>query len=265
MHVVLEPGLSVENRREALKQVRPRERREDRVARALEAVLRHEVPELPEPGLVPVRIDEEVAGDPVTERPRDPRGLDRRPDAGVLHDPGETLVGGGLEAEEDVEVLGERPPRLEKVRPAADQVRARLDEEPPLLDAALLQGRGESEAALGVVPEEVVRDEHVLPDRGEIVHDRADRPLAEGSAVELPDRAEAAAVRTPAGRLDQPDRSEEEAVIAVPVSLDQGARRNRDAVERGPLRERRGRDPTLLRPESRRRHLREGLAVLESV
>ena len=97
----------------------------------------------------------------------------------------------------------------------------------------------ELEAALRVVPEEVVRDEDVSPDRREVVDDGADRALAEGAAVELPDRAEVAAEGAAARRLDEPNRLEEEAVVAVAVALDEVARRQRHAVEARALGERR--------------------------
>ena len=52
------------------------------------------------------------------------------------------------------------------------------------------------------------------PDGGEVVDDGADRALAERAPVELPHRAEAAAERTAARRLDEPDGLEEQAVVA---------------------------------------------------
>src|SRR4030095_8789302 len=88
----------------------------------------------------------------------------------------------------------------------ADQIGARLDEQPPLSDPAPLQRVGESEAPLRVVPEKIVGDEHVFPDRREILDDGADRPLPEGATVELPHGAEVAAVGTSARRLDAADR-----------------------------------------------------------
>src|SRR6266508_5620917 len=54
MHVVLEPGLSCERGREPLVKLRARQGRQDRVARALKAVPRDEVPELPEILLLPI-------------------------------------------------------------------------------------------------------------------------------------------------------------------------------------------------------------------
>ena len=66
-----------------------------------------------------------------------------------------------------------------------------------------------------MVPEEVVGDEDGVADRREVVHDGADRALAERAAVELPHRAEAAAERAAARRLDEPDGLEEQAVVPV--------------------------------------------------
>ena len=134
---------------------------------------------------------------------------------------------------------------------AADEVRARLDEDPALPDAALLQSLRELEAPLRMVPEEIVGDEDAVADRREVVDDGADRPLAEGAPVELPDRAEAAAEGAAARRLDEPDGLEEQAVVAVAVALDEVARRQRDAVEAGALRERAASRPS--RRASRRR------------
>ncbi len=95
---------------------------------------------------------------------------------------------------------------------------------------AFKRGR-QLEAALRVIPEEVVGDEDAVADRREVVDHGADRALAKRAPVELPDRAEAAAERAAARGLDQPDRLEEEAVVAVPVALDEVARRERHRVQ----------------------------------
>src|SRR6185295_628493 len=154
VHVVLEPGLPGERGRELLVQLRPGQRRQDGVAGALEAVPRDEGPELLEIFLAPVRVHEKVARDTVAHGARDSRGFDRGGNVVVLDDVRETVVGSGLEAEEDVEVLRERAPGLEQLRAAADDVGPRLDEEPALADSALLQSLRELEAPGRVVPEE---------------------------------------------------------------------------------------------------------------
>ena len=117
----------------------------------------------------------------------------------------------------------------------ADEVRARLDEDPALPHAPGLQRARELAAALGVVPEEVVGDEEGVARLLEVVDDGADGALAERPAVELPDRAEAAAERAAARGLDQPDGLEEQAVVAVAVPLHEVAGGQRDLVEPGPL------------------------------
>ena len=83
------------------------------------------------------------------------------------------------------------------------------------------------------------------PDRREVVHDGADRALAEGAPVELPHRAEVAAEGAAARRLDEPDGLEEQAVVPLAVALDEIARRHRDGVEARPVRERRRRGPSV--------------------
>src|SRR5262249_35141494 len=146
----------------------------------------------------------------VAERARHLGRLDALVDLVVLLQPGQPLVRGRLEAEEDVEQLGDRPPRLEQLRVAGDEVGAALYQDPALLHAAAAQRVGQLEAARGVVPEEAVGDEDVGPGGGKVLDDGADAALAEAAIIELPHRAERAAERAAAGGLDEPHRAEVE-------------------------------------------------------
>src|SRR2546427_330778 len=55
-----------------------------------------------------------------------------------------------------------------------------------------------------MMPEQIVADEDMVPDRRQVAADRIDGPFPYGARVQLPDRAERAAEGTAAGRLDEP-------------------------------------------------------------
>ena len=68
-------------------------------------------------------------------------------DGGVFHQAVEPFVGRGLEAEEDVEVLRNRPPRFEQLRMPGDEIGTALDENPLLAHAAPPQLVGQRKTA----------------------------------------------------------------------------------------------------------------------
>ena len=186
-------------------------------------------PQALEIALAPCRIDHEVAGHAVVQSPRhlDPeRGLiDRR----VLVEADEPLVGRRLKTEEDIEFACQRPPRLEKLGMAGDQIHAALHEYPPFADSAAPELMRQRKAPGRMVPEQIVGDEDVIAHGGEVAADGVNRPFAHRTGVQLPDRTERAAERTAPRRLDQPDGTMGEArVLAAPrghlVSRGQGDR-----------------------------------------
>src|SRR5262249_7403456 len=146
-----------------------------------------------------------------------------------------------------------------------DQIAPALHEDPALPDSTPLDLARELEAALRMVPEEIVDDEDVVAGRAEVVRHGADRPLPEGAIVQLPYGAEGAAEGTAAGRLDGPDRLEDEAVIAPAQALDEGAGGPRYLVQAGALLERRRGDPTAFGPDTPRRNGRDGAAGGERI
>ena len=125
-----------------------------------------------------------------------------------------------------------RPPRLEQLGMPRHQIGAALHEDPLLPDAAAPQLARQLEAARRMVPEQIVGDEHVIADRREVAADGVDRPLADGARVQLPDRAERAAERAAARRLDQLGRPMRQARVLRPPRLDVMPRRQRHVVER---------------------------------
>src|SRR4029077_20270120 len=70
-HVVRRPADGAEPRTAPLEEVGARQRRQNRKSRAAKIVLLDERPQPLEIGLVPVRIDDEVAGDAVAQLSRD--------------------------------------------------------------------------------------------------------------------------------------------------------------------------------------------------
>src|SRR6185437_12575197 len=93
----------------------------------------------------------------------------RAVDGRVFHEAGQPFVGRRFEPEENVEVLGKWPPRLEQRGMGSDGVGAALYQDPPLSDSAPFERRGELQASLRLIPEEVVRDEDGGADRLEVV------------------------------------------------------------------------------------------------
>ena len=188
------------------KYVGARQRGEDREARLVDLEPFDERPEPLEVGDAPRRLDHEVARHAVAGAAGDVDARGRMVDRRVLDEPLEPLVGRRLEPEEDVELPAERAPRLQQLRMASDKIHAALHEDPLLADAAAAQLARQLQAARGVVPEQVVGDEDVVPDGREIVADRIDRPFAHRAIVQLPDRAERAAEGTAARGLHEPHR-----------------------------------------------------------
>ena len=90
---------------------------------------------------------------------------------------------------------------------ARDEIDAALDEYPFLPDAAAAQFLRELETARGVVPEQIVSDEHVGSHGCEVAAHRVNRTFAHAARVQLPDRTERATERTPARGLDEPRRA----------------------------------------------------------
>ena len=197
----------------------------------MEPVLVDERPEPAEVVLVPVGIDHEIAGHAEPALAGDPDAFQHLLDGVVLVQRVQFAVGHRLEAEEDVERLRERLPRLEQLRVGGHQVGAALHDNPVLADLAPDQFVREFEAALGAVPEQVVHDEDVRTDRREIAADRIDVPEPEGTLVERPDRAERAAVRTAPRGLHDPDGFELQAGVVLVARGEGVPRRERHLVE----------------------------------
>jgi hypothetical protein len=118
-----------------------------------------EPPETLEIGLLPVRIDDEIAGHAVALLAGGFDGLDGSIDGGVLVQLLEPFVGGRFETEEDVEDVCDRPPRFEQLGVPRDQVGPALDEDPSLANPALLQRGRQLEAAGRLIPEQIVGNE----------------------------------------------------------------------------------------------------------
>lgn len=195
-----------------------RQRREDGETRAAEIVGFHEAPQPLEVFLHPIRVDDEIPGDTVTQVPGNLHGLDSPVDRRVFHEAAEPFIGRRLQPEEDVEILCDRAPGLEELGMGRDEVRPALDEQPPLADSSTLQRDGELEAAGRVVPEQIVGDEHMWTSALEILADAADRSEAHRALMKRPDRTERAAERASACRLDEPHWSKQQAgVPASPV------------------------------------------------
>ena len=87
-------------------------------------------------------------------------------------------VGGGFEAEEDVELTRDRPPGFEQIGMSGHEIDPRLHEDPILPDSACEQRFSQRPAARRVMPEEIVGDEDLAARRFEIPADALDRSLA---------------------------------------------------------------------------------------
>src|SRR6185369_12007279 len=181
--------------------------------------------------LVPRRVADEVAGDADADPAADGDRLLDLGDARVLLHAREPGVGRRLEAEEDVDLLRERAPLLHERRMLRDQVGARLQQEPLLPDPPAVQRARQLLAVRLRMAEEVVGEEDVAADGGEVVDDAGDVAAAEAAVDVLPDRAERAAVRAAARRLDQVDGPALHAEVAVVARDQRVARRQRDFVE----------------------------------
>src|SRR5258705_13043736 len=105
MDVELGPGTGAKRAAHLLEIGGARQRREDREAGLKEAMALDERPEPLEVRFGPRRVDDEIAGHPVTVVPRDLDAADALLDRRILLQAVEPLVGGRLETEEDVEVL----------------------------------------------------------------------------------------------------------------------------------------------------------------
>src|SRR5207247_2629536 len=100
----------------------------------------------------------------------------------------EAFVGRRFETKKDVEVLRDRPPRVEQVGVARHQIGAALNEQPPLADSASRQLTRQLEATCGLVPEQIVGDKDVRPGGREIPADAVDRSQPDRAVVHLPYR-----------------------------------------------------------------------------
>ena len=127
-----------------------------------------------------------------TVKPRDLDGSYGVGERRVLAQAREALVGRRFEAEEEVELVGERTPLCEVLGMARDQIRSRLHEHPTLLHAAARERARQLEAALAGMKEEVVDYEDVAADAEKIATDGVDRAQCGASAPTH--RAEAAAI-----------------------------------------------------------------------
>ena len=180
-----------------------------------------ERPEPLEVLLPPRRIDDEVAGDAVLERSRDRNAVGGVIDGGVLDETFEAFVGGRFQPEEDVELVGDRPPGRQQIGMPRDEIDAALHQDPLLADAAALQFGGQRQAARRVIPEQIVRDEDVVADVGEVGGHGIDRSLAHGAIVQLPDGTEGTAERTASRRFDQPDRPVRQTGVLPAIPIDE--------------------------------------------
>ena len=79
----------------------------------------------------------EIARNAVTEFcGRDADRINRAIDARVLHKAGQPFIGGRFQPEEDVEILSDRPPRLQQLWMGRHEIGPALHKESPLSDAA---------------------------------------------------------------------------------------------------------------------------------
>src|SRR5439155_23912997 len=130
--------------------------------RLMKLVALDERPQALEVVLAPRRIDHEVAGHAVPEPPRHldaEHGLVHR---GILHEAAEPLVGSRFQAEEDVEFACHRPPRLEEIGMAGDEIHTALHENPLFTDSTAHELLCQRETARWMVPEEIIGDEDVI-------------------------------------------------------------------------------------------------------
>ena len=251
MHVEVRPPAGPQRPPHLLEIRGARQRRQDREAGLKQLVPLDERPEALEVRLAPCRIDDEVAGDAVVEaharrrrpapfRPRSRPCAGRRalrwsPPRGRRRCRSPCASGRHASSSS-----GCRATRSD----------AALHQDPLLADAAAPQLARQLEAARRVVPEQIVGDEHVIADRREVAAHGVDRPLADGARVDLPDRAEGAAERAAARRLDELGRAVREARILAPPRLHVMPRRQRHLVERQ-------RADLSLGPDARRRRDRD--------
>ena len=144
----------------------------------------------------------------------------------------EPLVGRRLQAEEDVELARQRPPRLEQLGMAGDEIDAALHEHPPFADAPAPSSCASARLRDGWCQNRSSATKMSIADGGEVAADRVDRPLAHRAGVQLPDRAERAAERAAPRRLDQPDRTMREARVLPAPRGHVPSRRQRHVVQR---------------------------------
>src|SRR5437879_9605365 len=162
----------------------------------------------------------------------DAYSFDRPIDGRVLHQAGQPLVGGRLEAKEDVEVVCDRAPGLEQLWMCRDKVGPALHQQPPFPDAAPPQRVREFDAAGRLIPEQIVGDEDVRSGRREVVAHALDRAEPNDAVVHGPDRAEGASERAAARGLDQPYWPKQQAGVLTTPRVDVAALRGRHLVER---------------------------------
>ena len=81
------------------------------------------------------------------------------------------------------------------------------------------------------MPEEIVGDEDLVAGGREVPADRVDRPLADGSIHQLPDRTERASERTATRRFNQVGRAMVQAGIAAPPAGDEVPGRLRHVIK----------------------------------
>src|SRR6266550_4666795 len=231
VHVEIGPAARAQSRPHLLEVGGARQRSQNGEAGLIQLVSLDEFPEIPEIVLVPRWIDHEVPGHPIPEASGHIDPVCRLIDRGVLHQPVEPGVGGGFEPKENVELPSQRSPRLEETRVPRDQIHAALDENPALANASAGEFPGELETARGMVPKEIVRDEYVVADFGDVPANRVNRTFPYCARVELPDRTERTSKRTPPSSFHQRHGTVREARIPATPRLHVLTIRQRYRVE----------------------------------
>src|SRR5438093_10305489 len=133
---------------------RARQRRQDGEPRLMQPVPIHKVPQPLEIRFLPGRVYYEISCDAVADPSRNLDCLFGLADGRVLDQSPQPVVAGRLEAEEDIELAGDRTPCLEQLRVTGDRIDPALHEHPGLPDSAFPERVSQLEAAGGVIPEQ---------------------------------------------------------------------------------------------------------------
>ena len=181
--------------------------------------------------LRPVRVHDEVSGDTEAVGLGHPDTFFQRADVHLLVEGPKAVVGGRLEAEEQVEVARDRPPLGQESGMLHHRVEPCLHQYPVLLDAAADELPRELQTARARGEEQIVDHEHVVSDLGEVVGHVPDVAQAERATVVFPDGAECAAVRAAARGLHCPERHLVHAQVVGLLRRNQLPRGQRHLVE----------------------------------